>query len=328
MLGCFVRSLLRPAVHAAVATRFVARGGPGLFRFVIFPVLRGELPVGGDWSGTRPRRRPGSSAFDPCCLALGCLRLATIGGSRPGGRPSFLWRQERWIKRPRRSAGFAASSLHPRPAGRVETRPVGSDIDATIARPRAPLGAAEGKTAGSASPLPAGCRGSIVGMAVGNDSSPRRRPGSGLILRGCSVLGCLRLAVIGRVSPRPGATTFLVATNESFDSAPFRLPQRRSRRCPPPPAPGGSRRNSPSRAQTSTRQCPPAAGSTRRCRREAAAGSASPLPAGCRASIVGVAIGNDSSPGEGRGPVLWLLLFVSRRVENWRLLAGFHPAGE
>ena len=96
-----------------------------------------------------------------------------------------------------------------------------------------------------------------------------RRPGAGrgpvpLVFIVCLV-ACFRLAVIGRVSPRR-ATIFLVATRKvDKETPPAAAPARAGALAPPEP--GGSRRNSPSRAQTSTRQFPPAAGCARRYRR-------------------------------------------------------------
>ena len=89
MLGCFVRSLLRPAVHAAVATRFVAPRRAGvqvcdLFR--CFVVSFRSAVIGRD----SPRRRPGSRAFDSCRLAFGCFRLATIGRVSPRRATTFV----------------------------------------------------------------------------------------------------------------------------------------------------------------------------------------------------------------------------------------------
>jgi len=96
-----------------------------------------------------------------------------------------------------------------------------------------------------------------------------RRPGAGrgpvpLVFIVCLV-ACFRLAVIGRVSPRR-ATIFLVATRKMDKETPPAAAPAIADALAPPTA-GGSRRNSPSRAQTSTRQFPPAAGCTRRCRR-------------------------------------------------------------
>ena len=125
-----------------------------------------------------PRRRPGSSALILAVLFWGAL----VGGDWPGlarRRPPFLWRQERWIKkRPAAAPALAGSSLHPRPAGRVETRPHGlRHRRDNSRRPRAALGAAEGKAAaGSASPLPAGCR---RVASSGAASGTIRRPGEG-----------------------------------------------------------------------------------------------------------------------------------------------------
>ena len=105
-----------------------------------------------------------------------------------------------------------------------------------------------------------------------------RRPGAGrgpvpLVFIVCLV-ACLRLAVIGRVSPRR-ATIFLVATRKVDKETPPAAAPALAGALAPPTA-GGSRRNSPSRAQTSTRQFPPAAGCARRCRR------GRPLPARLR----------------------------------------------
>ena len=132
-------------------------------------------------------RRPGAGrgpvplVFIVCLVA--CFRLAVIGRVSP------------------RLA--SAPSLHPRPAGRVETRPHGlrhrSD---NSRRPRAALGAAEGESAaGSASPLPAPCRANVCIVTEcpapssrvrhsettchsGHGRYPRRRcPAGGLRLR-------------------------------------------------------------------------------------------------------------------------------------------------
>ena len=138
--------------------------------------------------------------------------------------------------------------------------------------------------AGSASPLPpiAGTvpsqslhrhrasGASVSGAAFGHDSSPRRGRVQALDLC-CLVLRCLRLAVIGRVSPRR-VTILLVATKKEDKNAPAAAPALAGALAPP--ASGGSRRNSPWRAQTSTRQF------RRQLQGKATAGS--PLPAPCQ----------------------------------------------
>ena len=108
-------------------------------------------------------RRPGAGrvqAFDPCCFDLG---VPSVGGDWPGLAPAgeclSCGDEKVDKKRPCRSAGPPVPSLHPRPAGRVETRPGGlRHRRDNSRRPQAALGAAEGEAAaGSASPLPAGC---------------------------------------------------------------------------------------------------------------------------------------------------------------------------
>ena len=102
-------------------------------------------------------RGPGLSTLP---FGFGCFRLAVIGRVSPRrARVTFLWRRESHQKRPAAAPASPVPSLHPRPAGRVETRPAGSDIDATIPAGHGLLSAPQkGKaTAGSASPLPAGC---------------------------------------------------------------------------------------------------------------------------------------------------------------------------
>ena len=93
-----------------------------------------------------------------------------------------MWRQRKEAKKrplPQRRLS-PVPSLRPQSAGRIETRPAGSDIDATIPAGRRLRSALQkGKaTAGSASPLPAACSAFVSGTAFGHDSSPRRRPGS------------------------------------------------------------------------------------------------------------------------------------------------------
>ena len=226
-----------------------------------------------------------------------------IGWSRPGGRVTFLWRRERRKEAPLPQRRLSRCPRSARPAGRVETRPGGlRHRRDNSRRPRAALGAAEGEgVAGSASPLPAGCRAFVAGMAVGNDSSPRRRPGSRAFDLCRLVLRCFRLAVIGRVSPRR-ASDFLVATRKSPKSAPCRSAG--LRRCPRSTR---VRRVASKLALAGSdidATIPAGRGLHRRCRRESVAGSASPLPAGCGAFVWARHPGTIRRPGAGRGPVL------------------------
>ena len=187
MLGCFVRSLLRPAVHAAVATRFVAP------------------------------RRAGVQVCDLFRCFVVSFRSAVIGRDSP--RPIIL--NCRNAKEGLCTARFAI-------AGGLSCLRFWARPPETIRRPGAGRG-------------------------------------PGPLILAVRFSGCLRLAVIGRVSPRR-ATIFLVATRKMDKEAPPAAAPATADALAPPTA-GGSRRNSPWRAQTSTRQFPPAAGCTRRCRR-------------------------------------------------------------
>ena len=161
-------------------------------------------------------------------------------------------------------------------------------------RPRAALGAAEGEgLAGSASPLPAAGRASIAGTAVGNDSSPRRRPGPVALVFAVRFSGCFRLAVIGRVSPRR-ASDFLVATRKSPKKRPAAAPASPVPSLHPRPAGRVETRPAGLRHRRDNSRRPPQAASA--LQKGRSAGSASPLPAASRASIAGTAVGNDSSP--------------------------------
>ena len=136
-----------------------------------------------------------------------------------------------------------------------------------------------------------------------------RRPGAGRgpgpLILAVRFSGCLRLAVIGRVSPRR-ATIFLVATRKMDKEAPPAAAPALAGALAPP-ASGGSRRNSPWRAQTSTRQFPPATRSSRRCRRgkRCRLGFAIAGRLSCRVASSGTAFGHDSSPRRRPGSRLF-----------------------
>ena len=184
-------------------------------------------------------------------------------------------------------------SLHPRPAGRVETPFLtGSDIDATL------LGAAEGEGwLGFA--IAGGVIVASSGAAFGHDSSPRR--GRVQAFDPCRlVLGCLRLAVIGRVSPRR-VTIFLVATRKMDKKRP--LPQCWLAPVPllrPHPAVASKLALTGSDIDATI----PATAGCACAQKGKAAGSASPLPAGFRAvsPVRAHAIRHDSSPRRRLGP--------------------------
>ena len=158
-----------------------------------------------------------------------------------------------------------------------------------------------------------------------------RRPGASrgpvFLILAASILGCLRLAVIGRVSPRR-ASSFLVATKKGGKEAPPAAAPALAGSLAPP-ASDGSRRNSPSRAQTSTRQFPPAAGCARRCRR------GRPLPARlrhCRRRVAPSFRARHSDtirrPGAGRGPgPLILGVWSVARLRLAVIGTGLAPAG-
>ena len=108
-----------------------------------------SLPSPSVWRlGNRARhsdtiRRPGAGrvqALDPCCSVLG---VPSVGGDwrvSPRRATSFLWRQRKEAKNalPQRRLS-PVPSLHPRPAGRVETRPGGlRHRRDNSRRPRAP----------------------------------------------------------------------------------------------------------------------------------------------------------------------------------------------
>ena len=222
-----------------------------------------------------------------------------IGRVSPRRRVTFLWRRESH-KAPPPQRRLAHALAHPRPAGRVETRPGGlRHRRDNSRRPRAALGAAEGKA------LPARlrhCRRVVVpsfrAWRSGRFVAPAQA-GPGLFDLCRSVLRCFRLAVIGRVSPRR-ASDFLVATRKSPKKRPCRSAG--LRRCPRPPASAGRVETRPGGPQTSTRQF-------RRPRAHFGAAEGKHLPARlrhCRRAVVpdrlGTASGHDSSPGAGRGP--------------------------
>ena len=246
-----------------------------------------------------PRRRP-VQAFGLYRLLDGVLSAdLVIGGSRPGGRPLSCGDKERWIKRPCRSAGRQFLAPHGAGGSRRNSPSAGSDIDATI-----PAGRGLRPALQKGRPLRARLR--IAGRL-----SRRRRSGLGSRARfvapaqagvqgfGLAVwfsgaFGWRRLA-----GSRPGGRPPSCGDKKDGKERPLAA-------APASPVPslrprsGGSRRNSPWRAQTSTRQSLPAAGCTRRCKGKAAAGSASPLPAGVRRRQFARHYGHDRRSGAGR----------------------------
>ena len=90
--------------------------------------------------------------------------------------------------------------------------------------------------------------------------------------------------------------------------------------------PGGSRRNSPSRAPTSTRQFPPAAGCSTLPEGEGCCRHITPLPAACVHRCLERGIGHDSSPRRRPGPRLLILAVrFLRDAVGRRWLAGVSP---
>ena len=237
----------------------------------------------------------GVQALDPCCSVLGCLRSAPVGRVSPRRRPPFLWRQRKEAKRPCRSAG---SRQCPRcaHARRVASKLALAGSTSTRQFPPAAgsLGTAEGGL------LPARlrhCRRRVVRAVSGTISgvsSPRRRPGSGLILA-VRFSGLLRLAVIG--GSRPGILS--CGDKERWIRAPAAAPARagalaaprqRSRRN----SPGGLRHrrdNSASRGLRRYRRGRLLPARLRHCRR-------------LRCLRFGHRSGTIRRPGAGRGPGL------------------------
>ena len=152
-------------------------------------------------------RRPakaGSRLFD-CCLVL---RVPAVGGDwpvSPGGRPSFLWRQRKMDK----ETPLPQRRLAPVPALR-RVRRVASNSPGGLTSTRQFLPAAGCASAlQKGRPLPARLRHcrrlrrvASSGTPSGHDSSPRRRPGSRVLVFMFASMACFRLTVIGRVSPR------------------------------------------------------------------------------------------------------------------------------
>ena len=239
------------------------------------------------------------SAFGLFVWFSACRRLAVIGRVSPRGRPSFVWRQRRWIKTPCRSAG---SRQCPRSAGPAGRRNSPSRAQTSTRQFPPAAGCARrcrrGKRRLVASPLPAAtsleCRCSGRGI----------RHERGLLDHRFVWLGaCFRSAVNAR--SRPG-DLFLVATRKmgpcrSAGCSPINLARR---------AAGGSRRNSPSRARTST-PIPPVRSCAGGRRGSAAGGFAIAFR-----PFAGTAFGTIRRPGAGRGPVP--LVFSFEVPFGWR----------
>ena len=247
-----------------------------------------------------------------------------IGGSRPGGRPPFLWRQRKEIKP---KAPLPQRRLAPMPSLRPPRPRRNSPGGLRHRRDKSRRPRAAPRRCSSGMPLPARlrhCRRHVAPSPWGAASGTIRRPGAGgvqalVFIDGFALVACLsaggsrRFALTGtstRQFRRRGCARregkrcrlgFAIAggwrhasvagTAVGNDSSPRRrrrlwslsfaggvlsaggdwpgLARRASRRSTH--GRQGRRRNggSPSRAQTSTRQFPPAAGCARRCRGKA-----------------------------------------------------------
>ena len=214
-------------------------------------------------------------------------------------------------KAPCRSAGSRRALAPPASGGSSKLALAGSDIDATIPAGRA-SNAWRCRREGCCrlgSPLPAGL--SPLPPVFGLGSRPRfvarRRPGSSAV---GLWFGLMSVPSVGGDWPGlalAGRPVFLVATRKMDKKRPAAAPARASALAPP--TAGGSRRNSPSRAPDIEATIPAGTRVAQRCRRKAAAGSASPLPAGCqcRAVNLGSAAGPIRRPAQAGGPVPWSL---------------------
>ena len=98
-------------------------------------MLPGDCCLAGRLSAdSSPRRTPGAGVLFFAVRFGACRRLKMIGRVSPRRVTTFLVATRKVDKEtpPAAPPASPVPSLRPRPAGRVETRPAGSDSDATI----------------------------------------------------------------------------------------------------------------------------------------------------------------------------------------------------
>ena len=164
-------------------------------------------------------RRPGAGRGPGLLIFvvwfLGCLQSAVIGRVSPRRATIFLVATRKMDKEapPAAAPASPVPSLHPRPAGRVVTRPAGSDIDATI-----PAGRGLRSALQKGKALPARlrhCRRAVVPSFRARHPGTIRRPGEGRgpgptlqDQHGAGAFGAI-LAIRSRVPSYSSTSTFI-----------------------------------------------------------------------------------------------------------------------